>query len=72
MSLTETFLFLRRLGIDTHQEPVVYMREDSHVVVAEGFSAQSRVQICVNSHHIIATVNIVKGDFFISSRSWAI
>jgi len=56
------FLTLTRLGIDTHQEPVVYMREDCHVCRSEGFNAQGRVQICAGDRSIIATLNIVKGD----------
>ncbi|OGT73222.1 MAG: thymidine phosphorylase [Gammaproteobacteria bacterium RIFCSPLOWO2_02_FULL_57_10] len=59
----ENFLFLTRAGIDTHQEPVVYMREDCHVCRSEGFSAQGRVRICVGERSIIATLNIVTGDF---------
>jgi thymidine phosphorylase len=56
------FLFLTRLGIDTHQEPVVYMREDCHVCRSEGFNAQGRVQICAGDRSIIATLDMVKGD----------
>ncbi|MEZ5527912.1 MAG: thymidine phosphorylase family protein, partial [Gammaproteobacteria bacterium] len=48
--------------IDTHQEPVVYMREDCHVCRSEGFSAQGRVRVCVGERSIIATLNIVTGD----------
>ena len=35
----------RRLGIDTHQELVVYMRGDCHVCRSEGFDAHSRIQV---------------------------
>jgi len=35
-------LRLRRVGIDTYQEPVIYMRADCAVCRAEGFEAQSR------------------------------
>lgn len=59
----ENFLHLTRAGIDTHQEPVVYMREDCHVCRSEGFSAQGRVRICVGERSIIATLNIVTGEF---------
>lgn len=34
-----------RLGLDTHQEPTVYLRQDSPVCRSEGFSALSRVLI---------------------------
>ncbi|ALO45027.1 thymidine phosphorylase family protein [Pseudohongiella spirulinae] len=60
--MTESFLYLTRLGIDTHQEPVVYMREDCHVCRSEGFDAQGRVEICSGKNSIIATLDIVKGD----------
>lgn len=53
-------LKLRRLGIDTYQEAVIYMNRDCHVCRAEGFAAQSRVRVAVGSRHIIATLNIVE------------
>ncbi len=62
-AVDESFLFLTRAGIDTHQEAVVYMREDCHVCRSEGFSAQSRVRVCVGERSIIATLNIVRGEF---------
>ncbi len=47
---------LRRLGIDTYQEPVLYMHRDCHVCHSEGFEAQSRVEVALNGHHIVATL----------------
>lgn len=52
-------LKLRRLGIDTYQEAVIYMNRDSHVCRAEGFAAQSRVKVMLGARHITATLNIV-------------
>jgi thymidine phosphorylase len=60
--MSENFLYLTRPGIDTHQELVVYMRDDCFVCRSEGFEAQSRVQIICGDRSIIATLNIVKGD----------
>ena len=57
------FLYLRRLGIDTHQEPVVYMRRDCHVCRAEGFNAQARISVNTDNSSIIATLNIINSDF---------
>ena len=54
---------LRRLGIDTYQEPVLYMHRDCHVCHSEGFEAQSRVEVALNGHHIVATLNVVSGAF---------
>ena len=55
-------LRLRRLGIETHQEAVVYMRDDCSVCRSEGFEAQSRVQVTVGERSIVATLNIVSTD----------
>jgi thymidine phosphorylase len=48
-----------RAGIDTYQEPVVYMREDCHVCRSEGFEAQARIEVRVADRSIIATLNVV-------------
>lgn len=56
------FLHLRRMHIDTHQEPVVYMRKDCHVCRSEGFYAHTRVCIKTDSNEIIANLNIVTDD----------
>jgi thymidine phosphorylase len=55
-------LYVVRAGIDTYQEPVVYIRADSAVVRSEGFEAQARVQVTVGARSIIATLNVVLGD----------
>ena len=60
--MDNTFLYLRRLGIDTYQEPVVYMREDCDVCRSEGFSSQNRVRVRCGDRHIIATVHMVRSD----------
>jgi len=52
-------LKIRRMGIDTHQEPVIYMRADCHICRSEGFEAQSRVLITSRGHAIIGTLNVV-------------
>jgi thymidine phosphorylase len=53
-------LRLRRLGIDTYDHPVIYMRADCPVCRSEGFEAHSRVSARLNGRDIIATLNIVK------------
>lgn len=55
-------LVIRQLGIDTHQEPTVYLRRNSHVCRAEGFTTASRVQINNEHSTIIATLHIVDSD----------
>ena len=56
---TDNMLRLRRLGIDTYQEPVVYMAADCPVCRAEGWAAQARVLITLGDRSIIATLNVV-------------
>lgn len=62
------FLRLRRLGIDTYREAVIYMREDCSVCRSEGFEAQSRISVRCNSHSIIATLNVVKNGLLASDE----
>jgi thymidine phosphorylase len=56
-------LRLRRLGIDTYQEPVLYMHRDCPVCQSEGFEAQSRVELLFEGRSIVATLNVVHGEF---------
>jgi thymidine phosphorylase len=48
-----------RMGIDTHQEYVVYLRADSAVSRAEGLDASARVMITDGQRQVIATLNVV-------------
>ena len=71
-------LRLRRLGIDTYDEPVVYMRADCHVCRSEGFDAHSRVAIRVNGTTVIATLHVVTSDLLrrneasLSDSAWTL
>jgi thymidine phosphorylase len=55
-------LRLKRLGIDTYDNFVVYLRQDSDVCRAEGFSSHTRVRVEAGGKSIIATLNFVVGD----------
>lgn len=57
-----TPLQARRLGIDSRQETIIYLRADSPVCRSEGFSALSRVLVNTEQSHIIATLNIITGE----------
>jgi thymidine phosphorylase len=52
-----------RTGIDTYQEPVVYMRRDCAVCRSEGFTTQARVQLSTASTSIVATLCVVDGSW---------
>ena len=55
-------LTLRRIGIDTHQEHVIYMRADCHVCLSEGFAARSRVCVSANGKSLLATLNVIRSE----------
>ena len=56
-----TSLRLRRLGIDTYQEPVIYMSADCPVCRSEGWDAETRLRVALGDRHIIATLNVLTG-----------
>ena len=68
-SSSSSKLHLRRLGIDTYQEAVLYMHRDCEVCHSEGFEAQSRVELALNGRTIVATLNVVHGDFLQPSEA---
>jgi len=51
-------LRLKRLGIDTYQEPVLFVARSSRICRSEGWEAQSRVQVTHNGRSIVATLNV--------------
>ena len=53
-------LLARRAGIDTYQQPVVYMRSDCHVCRAEGFQSQEQVEVISNGRHLLAILHHVE------------
>lgn len=55
-------LRLRRMGIDTYQEPVLYTHRDCPVCHSEGFEAQSRVELNLEGRSVVATLNVVDSD----------
>lgn len=75
---SENSLRLRRLGIDTYDEPVIYMRSDCHVCRSEGFDSHSRVSVRLRDKTIIATLHMVTSDLLqvteasLSDRAWAL
>lgn len=50
---------IRRLGIDTGSEQVVFLREDSPVGRSEGFRSHSRLDLRIGTRSVLATLNIV-------------
>jgi len=72
----ENSLRLKRLDVDTHHQPIAFMRRDCHVCRAEGFNSQSRIQLKLNGVNVIATLDIVGNDWLeqgevgVSESTW--
>jgi thymidine phosphorylase len=59
----DNYLYLTKIGIDTYQHAVVFMRKDCDVCRAEGFNAMTRVRVCTDKKSITATLITVSEDF---------
>jgi thymidine phosphorylase len=60
-------LRLIRAGVDTYQEPVVYLRADSAVCRSEGFEAQARVLVETGGRSLVCTLNVVTDGGWLGS-----
>jgi thymidine phosphorylase len=54
---------VRRAGIDTYRQPVLYLRQGCLVCRAEGFAALTRVKVMCGDREVIALLNVVTGDW---------
>lgn len=61
-------LLARRAGIDTYQQPVVYMRSDCDVSRAEGFQSQAQVEVISNGRHLLAILHQVSSSWLRSDE----
>lgn len=69
-------LRLKRLGIDTYREHVIYMSRDCHVCRSEGFEVRARVAVSLGEKSIIATLNVIENGLLsneeasLSNSAW--
>ena len=61
-TLTQHTLNAVAMGIDTHHEPVAYMRQNCHICRSEGFVANTRVLLRTEKNALIVTLNVVRND----------
>jgi thymidine phosphorylase len=52
-------LKLRRLGVDTYTDPVIFMNRGCPIFRSEGFEARARVKVALARREIIATLHVV-------------
>jgi thymidine phosphorylase len=60
--MSDHTLRIRRLGIDTRQEAVIYVRQDCPVCRSEGLASAARIEVRRGERAIVATLNVVTGD----------
>jgi thymidine phosphorylase len=67
---------LRRPGIDTYQEPVIYMSRGCAICRSAGWQAQARIEVRVGSRRLLATLNVTteglvrEGEAGLSEVAW--
>ena len=59
---------IRRVGIDTWRENVVFLHRDCPVVRAAGFQALSKVRVEANGRTLIGVLNVVDDDCICEPR----
>lgn len=57
------------MGINTYNEPVIYIREDSQICKSEGFEVPSRVKVTLNERTLIATLNSVQSSLLLPNEA---
>jgi len=66
----------RRIGLDTHDQPVIITHRDCPVCRSEGFSAHARVRVQAGTRRVIATLYQVdsdlveRGEAALSESAW--
>jgi len=68
MEQNSNILKYKHLGIYTQNENVVYMREDCHVCISEGFEALTRIRISNATTSIVASLNILNSDILMPNE----
>ena len=59
-------LKLRRVGIDTYRENVVYLNRECEFYRAEGFQAQAKVEVRADGKRMLAVLNVVDDDTLVA------
>ena len=68
MEQHSNILKYKHLGIYTQNENVVYMREDCHVCVSEGFEALTRIRVSKATRSIVASLNVINSDVLLPNE----
>ncbi|MCM5571244.1 thymidine phosphorylase family protein [Burkholderiaceae bacterium FT117] len=66
--MSEPILPIRRVGIDTWRESVVFLHRDCPVVRAAGFQALAKVRVQANGKSLIGVLNVVDDECICAPR----
>lgn len=55
-------LTYKPLGINSLHEHIVYMRQDCHICISEGFEALTRIRLTYGKRSLVATLNVLQSD----------
>ena len=69
MTTLDNVLIARRLGLDTQQEPMVFVRTGCRVCRSEGFESRARVEVRYDGRSIIATLYQVTSELVAESEA---
>ena len=64
--MSNDFLALRRIDIDTYHENVAYLHRECELYRAEGFQALSKIEISTDGKRILAVLNVVDDASIVS------
>jgi thymidine phosphorylase len=62
MQKNQNVLHYKHLGIFTQNANVVFLKNDSHLVISEGFVALTRIRVSTKTTSIVASLNVVHSD----------
>ncbi|TVZ28754.1 thymidine phosphorylase [Gillisia sp. Hel_I_86] len=68
MEQPSSILKYKYLGIYTQNENVVYMHEDCHVCISEGFEALTRIRISNATTSIVASLNVLNSEILLPNE----
>ena len=68
MEQHSNILKYKHIGIYTQNENVVYMQEDCHVCISEGFEALTRIRVSTETNSIVASLNIINSNILLPNE----
>ena len=61
-TIADNQLRLKKLGIDTYHENILFIRANSSICISEGFTALTRVLVMHGNSTLVATLNVVYSE----------